>query len=124
MSKILIIALGGAVGAVVRYWLGGFVSSRWPMAFPLGTFVINVTGSFVIGVFMAFASRRPELDPHWRLLVVTGFLGAYTTFSSFEYETLLLIEAGKLVNAFAYVTLSLVIGFAAVLMGSALVRNW
>jgi CrcB protein len=123
LDKFFVVALGGAVGAVARYWIGGLVSSRWPVQFPLGTFVINVTGSFIIGCFLTLASERLTLHPHWRLLIAVGFVGAYTTFSTFEYETLKLIEAGNVLNAFGNVVLSVAVGFMAVWLGVSAVRR-
>jgi CrcB protein len=123
LDKFLVVALGGAVGAVARYWIGGLVSSRWPAQFPLGTFVINVTGSFIIGCFLTLASERLTLHPHWRLLIAVGFVGAYTTFSTFEYETLKLIEEGNVLNAVGNVVLSVAVGFIAVWLGVTATRR-
>lgn len=117
MDKIIVVALGGAIGAVARYWLGGLVNSRWPASFPLGTFVINITGSFIIGCFLTLASERMTMHPNWRLLIAVGFVGAYTTFSTFEYETLKLIEEGNILNAVGNVVLSVAVGFIAVWLG-------
>ena len=75
MSKLFVVALGGAIGAVARYWLGGLINSRLPMQFPLGTFVINVTGSFIIGFFLTLVSQRITIHPNWRLLIAVGFVG-------------------------------------------------
>ena len=119
MSKVLTIAFGGALGALARYWLSEFVATRWPTIFPLGTFIINITGSFVIGFFLTFAAVRYELNPHWRLFIAVGFLGAYTTFSTFEYETLKLIEEGHLPTALFYVLSSVIVGLIAVWAGAA-----
>ena len=118
MNKLIIVAIGGAIGAVARYWLGGQIDTRWPMSFPLGTSFINLTGSFIIGFFMGLVSQRATLHPHWRLLIVAGFVGAYTTFSTFEYETLQLIEKGQAALALFYVTSSVLIGFIAVWFGT------
>jgi CrcB protein len=97
--------------------VGSLITSRWPMTFPLSTFVINITGSFIIGFFLAFAGAHPAINPHWRLLIAVGFVGAYTTFSTFEYEILNLIEAGLVMNATLYFILSAVVGFVAVRLG-------
>ena len=86
------VGLGGFLGANARYLLGGFISQRWGTVFPLGTFVINVTGSFILGFFLAYAQDRPWLEPSARLTFAVGFVGAYTTFSTFEYETMRLIQ--------------------------------
>ena len=122
MSKVLTIAIGGALGALARYWLNAFVATRWPTNFPLGTFIINITGSFVIGFFLTFAIVHYDLNPHWRLFIAVGFLGAYTTFSTFEYETLKLIEEGHLPTALFYVLSSVIVGLIAVWAGAAATR--
>lgn len=119
MDKILLVALGGAFGAVARYWLGGLIVSHLPSRFPLGTFVVNITGSFIIGCFLTLFGDRTTLHPNWRLLVATGFVGAYTTFSTFEYETFRLIESGDFPHAAWNVLLSVMVGFAAVSLGVA-----
>ena len=117
MGKLLVVALGGAMGAVARYWLGGWILARLPTELPLGTFVINVTGSFIIGLVMTLIGERLTLHPNWRLLVAVGFVGAYTTFSTFEYETFKLIENGSYLSAALNVILSVVVGFVAVALG-------
>lgn len=124
MSKIIVVALGGAIGAVARYWLGGLINSRLTMQFPLGTFVINVTGSFIIGFFLTLVSQRITIHPNWRLLIAIGFVGAYTTFSTFEYETLKLIEEGSVLSAALNVILSFVVGFIAVWLGVTAARRF
>ncbi len=86
------VGLGGFLGANARYLLGGFISERWGAVFPYGTFVINITGSFILGFFMAYAQDRPWVEPGARLLFAVGFVGAYTTFSTFEYETMRLLQ--------------------------------
>ena len=90
--KYLAVALGGAAGAMLRFFLGGVIISRQIAPFPLATFVINVTGSFIIGFFLTLAAEKLKIDPYIRLMVVVGFVGAYTTFSTFEYETARLVE--------------------------------
>lgn len=124
MTKLLVVALGGAVGAMPRYWLGGMISSKLSSEFPLGTFVINVTGSFIIGFFLTLVSERITINPNWRLLVAVGFVGAYTTFSTFEYETLKLVESGSIVRALLNVALSLALGFLAVWLGVVAARRF
>ncbi len=124
MSKLIVVALGGAIGAVARYWLGGLINSRLPMQFPLGTFIINVTGSFIIGFFLTLVSQRITVHPNWRLLIAVGFVGAYTTFSTFEFETLKLIEEGSVVSAALNVILSFVLGFIAVWLGVTAARRF
>ncbi len=124
MSKLIMVALGGAIGATARYGLGNLINSRLPMQFPLGTFVINVTGSFIIGFFLTLVSQRITVHPNWRLLIAVGFVGAYTTFSTFEFETLKLIEEGSVASAALNVVLSLVVGFIAVWLGVTAARRF
>ena len=111
------VGLGGFLGANARYLLGGFISQRWGTAFPLGTFVINVTGSFILGFFMSYAHERPWLEPGARLMFAVGFVGAYTTFSTFEYETMRLMQQGELLLASLNVFGSLITGTIAVFGG-------
>lgn len=122
LGKYSVIAVGGALGAMARYWVGGIVAARLGGVFPYGTLVINATGSLVLGFFMAMASER-LLSPNWRLLVAIGFAGAYTTFSTFEYETYMLIEEGSWLRAVANVVLSVGICFTALAGGIVLGRR-
>lgn len=116
-TKYMAVAAGGALGAVLRYYLGGTILSRVAVPFPLATFVINVTGSFILGFFLTVATERINISPHLRLAVAVGFVGAYTTFSTFEYETARLLEERHMLQAFLNVVLSFVLGFAAVWLG-------
>ena len=123
MGAVLWVGLGGFLGANARYLLGGWAASRLGIAFPYGTFIINVTGSFILGFFLAFAQERPWVAPSARLLFAVGFVGAYTTFSTFEYESLRLLQDGELLLAAAYVIGSVLIGGVAGVAGIAL-GNW
>ena len=114
LTRYLAVALGGALGAMLRFYLGGSVLARTAAPFPTATFVINITGSFIIGFFLTLVTERIPLSPHVRLAVAVGFVGAYTTFSTFEYETARLFEEGDYVRASLNVVLSFVIGFIAV----------
>lgn len=111
------VGLGGFLGANARYLLGGYISDRWGAVFPLGTFVINVTGSFILGFFLAYAQERPWVAPGARLMFAVGFVGAYTTFSTFEYETMRLIQERELFLATLNVFGSLLSGAVAVFAG-------
>lgn len=122
MKHVLAVGAGGFLGAVARYLVSLGVARVWPHPFPLGTLLINVTGSFVLGWFTTWVAARAELDPAWRLLVATGFVGAYTTFSTFEYETRRLSEAGLHGLALLNVTASVAAGYAAVSLGVRLAR--
>jgi CrcB protein len=119
----LAVAAGGALGAMLRYYIGGSVFARTWTPFPLATFVINVTGSFIIGFFLTLATERLHLSPTLRLAVAVGFVGAYTTFSTFEYETIRLVEEGHLIHAVLNVALSVTVGFVSVWGGIALART-
>jgi CrcB protein len=123
LNRYFVVAVGGAVGACLRYYLGSTVLSRTVVPFPTATFVINITGSFVIGFFLTLATERVRIDPNLRLAIAVGFVGAYTTFSTFEYETARLIEAKEIMLALLNVTLSLFIGFAAVWLGIVAARK-
>lgn len=96
-----IIALGGGIGSVSRYLVTIWAAERFGSAFPYGTLLVNVAGSFIIGLFMTLFLERIELDPQWRLFIAVGFLGGLTTFSSFSYETLRLVQEGAMSQAFA-----------------------
>lgn len=114
LTKYLAVAGGGAVGAVLRYYLTLSGLSRTMQPFPTATFVINITGSFIIGFFLTLVTERIPINPNIRLAVAVGFVGAYTTFSTFEYETARLVEGRDFLYAFLYVVLSFAVGFGAV----------
>ena len=96
MARFLIISIGAIVGANLRYWVGDWVAQRFGASFPYGNLVINLSGSLILGFFMTLVSGRFLVDPHWRLLVTIGFLGSYTTFSSYTFESVNLILSGQL----------------------------
>jgi fluoride exporter len=114
MTRYLCVLIGGGLGAVARYALGSAVSARYAGRFPLATFLINISGSFLIGLLMAiFNTRLPVTHTNWRLLLVTGVLGGFTTFSSFEYESLVAVKSGNPYLAVIYIFCSVGIGFLA-----------
>jgi CrcB protein len=115
---VLWVGVGGGVGAITRYLLGLWIAERFGTAFPWGTFVINVTGSLLIGIILTVLTDKVVADPVWRLLLVVGFLGGYTTFSSYPVEALTLANAGECVFALAYVLGSNVVGLLAVVLGA------
>ena len=123
LTKYLAVAAGGAAGAMLRYCLTLSGLGRAAQPFPMATFVINITGSFIIGFFLTLATERIPINPHIRLAVAVGFVGAYTTFSTLEYETARLLEGKDFVYAFLYVVLSFAIGFGAVWAGIILARQ-
>jgi CrcB protein len=116
----ILVAIGGATGSLVRYLAASAIVKRFGGGFPLGTFLINVTGSFLIGFLMTILTERFHVDPNWRLLLVVGFLGGYTTFSSFEWETYTAVRAGGLWTGMFNVVSSVMLGYVAVWLGSML----
>lgn len=123
MMNVLVIGIGGFMGAVARYGISVWIGQRWGRSFPLGTFVINVSGSFLIGLLMTLMAERFTEDPQWRLLLVVGFLGAYTTFSTFEYETGALLKDGEWLFAMLNIILSVVVGFIALKLGEMIAKT-
>lgn len=117
MQKYLLIALGGALGSIARYWVGATVINRLGSRFPWGTLLINLTACILIGFSVTFLTRRAGLNPASRYLVPIGFIGAYSTFSTYEWETLLLIRGGTFSLAAIYSLGSLVLGLAATWCG-------
>jgi fluoride exporter len=117
LIKYLMVALGGAVGAIARFWVGGYVGQRMGTRFPYGTFVINCSGSFVVGLVVTLLAERTHWSANLRYLIPIGFVGAYTTFSTFEFETLRALQDGQVFVAGLNVVLSVVIGFVSVWLG-------
>jgi CrcB protein len=122
MPALLAVALGGALGAVARYQLSLWVHARWPSAFPTGTLVVNMLGCLLLGVLAGTLETRAAASPTLRLFLGAGLLGAFTTFSTFELETLLAFERGHAGVALTYVAVSVLVGLAAVWVGLRLGR--
>ena len=122
MINFIVVFAGGGIGAAVRFALGTWIGQRWGRSFPLGTFVINVSGSFLIGLLMTLMAERFTENPAWRLLLVVGVLGGYTTFSSFEYETGKLVTDGEYMYATLNAVLSVIVGFAALKLGDMIAK--
>jgi CrcB protein len=122
LDKYLLVGLGGFLGAIARFALGTWAAEKWGPGFPYGTLLINVSGSFVLGLFLTAGAARLGIDPRWRLFFAVGFLGAYTTFSTFTYETVQLLLANNWRPALAYVGVSNVLGVGAALLGVGLGR--
>jgi CrcB protein len=118
MKDILWVSLGAIFGANLRYGIARLTGKLVQHPFPLGTLIINITGSFVLGVFFMWARQRVDLDPRWRLLIAVGFCGGYTTFSAFAWETLDLANQGSWGLAALNVVASNALGLAAVLAGA------
>ncbi|HTS88201.1 MAG TPA: fluoride efflux transporter CrcB [Gemmatimonadales bacterium] len=117
------IALGSAIGGVSRYLFGGFIQRLTGGTFPTGTFLINVVGSFLLGLFYRYASESIAVTPEVRAFLTIGFCGGFTTFSSFSYETVRLLEDGETARALAYVGLSVGISLVAAVLGIAAGRE-
>ena len=122
MYKYFFIALGGSLGAIARYWIGSAISGRMGTRFPYGTFVINITACLIIGFSVVFLGRRTELSQAWLFLIPIGFIGSYSTFSTFEWETFSSLQTGTFVIAAVYVLLSFSLGLAAVWCGVLIAR--
>ena len=118
MQKYLLIALGGALGSIARYWVGSTIAGRLGIRFPYGTLIVNITACIIIGFSLTYMSRRADLNPAMRYLIPIGFIGAYSTFSTYEWETLSSIRAGAFFIAALYAGGSLILGLIAVWGGS------
>jgi CrcB protein len=118
LQKYFLIAFGGALGSMARYWVGSTIASRMGTKFPYGTFVINISACVIIGLSLTFLAKRVELNAAWRFLVPVGFIGAYSTFSTYEWETFSTIRIGAFLLATLYAVSSLILGLAAVWGGS------
>ena len=117
MQKYIFIALGGSLGSIARFWVGSTLASRLGTKFYYGTFVINITACIIIGFALTFLGRRMELNPAWRYLILIGFVGSYSTFSTYAWETFSSIRAGAFFIASLYAVGSLFLGLVAVWCG-------
>ena len=120
MQKYLLIAVGGALGSMARYWVGTAVAARTGIKFPYGTLIVNITACFIIGFTLTFLAERTDISPAWRFLIPVGFIGAYSTFSTYEWETLATLRSGAFAAAGLYVVGSLILGLGATWGGSVL----
>jgi len=121
-TPILLVAIGGLVGSVARYWLSGIAQSLTGAGFPSGTLAVNILGSFVVGLVMSLSLDRGLLDDHFRILLTTGFCGGFTTMSTFSYETLALLRDGEQLLALGNVGATFAACLGAVWLGSVLAR--
>jgi CrcB protein len=117
------VAIGSAIGGVSRFLLGSFIQQKAGVAFPIGTLVINITGSFLLGFLLRYALATTAISPEVRGLLTTGFCGGYTTFSTFTYETLGLLEEGEVLRASSYVLLSVIVALVGAYLGVTLARE-
>ena len=117
------VALGSAAGGVARFALTTFVQQRVSPDFPVGTLIVNISGSLLLGFLLRYALGSDAISAEARALVTTGFCGGYTTFSTFTYETLVLMEDGQSIRAATYMLLSVVFSLAGVWLGTAAARE-
>jgi CrcB protein len=122
MLDILVISLGAIVGANCRYFISRYAAQVLGPMFPYGTLIINVTGSLSVGFFVIWTSERVLVDPRWRLLVVVGFCGAFTTFSSYAFETMSLFDQGQWLLTLTNIFSNNLLCLAGALAGMALAR--
>jgi fluoride exporter len=123
LQKYFLIAIGGALGSIARFWVGSTVAGRMGTRFPYGTLVVNITACIVLGFCLAFLDKRSLLNPAWRFLIPVGFVGAYSTFSTFEWEAFANLQTGAFLIAALYIALSIVLGLAGVWCGVAIARS-
>jgi CrcB protein len=102
LQKYLLIALGGALGSIARFWVGSTIAGRMGIKFPYGTLIVNITACIIIGFSLTYLGRRADLSPAWRFLIPIGFIGAYSTFSTYEWETLSTLRSGAFLLAAFY----------------------
>lgn len=122
LKNLLIVGLGGGAGSILRYLCQKWVYQFYPHPFPWGTLLVNIAGCFLIGVFYAISEKTSFLTPEWRLLLTTGFCGGFTTFSAFAFENLTLLRTGDITYFILYITVSVLLGSAAVFGGMALIK--
>lgn len=117
MQKYLYIAIGGSLGAIARYWVGSAVTGKLGTRFPYGTFIVNLTACIIIGFSLELLGKHTDLNPAWRYLIPTGFVGAYSTFSTFEWETFTSLQIGSFAVAGIYVVSSVIVGLVGIWCG-------
>jgi CrcB protein len=121
LQNVLLISLGAVIGANLRYWVGQRAAGFAP-GFPLGTLIINITASLVLGFFLIWTTERVLADPRWRMFIAVGFCATYSTYSSYAYETFDLFQKGHLSLAALNILLTNVVCFIAVIAGASIAR--
>jgi CrcB protein len=122
IRNILLIGFGGGVGSIARYFCQRWFNESYPHPFPWGTFMVNLVGCFLIGVIYAASEKTSAVSPHLRLLLITGFCGGFTTFSTFAFENMNLLRGGDISYFFLYTAGSVVIGIMGVFAGVAIMK--
>ena len=118
MQKYLLIAAGGALGSIARFWVGSTVAGRMGIKFPYGTLLVNLSACLILGFTLTYMGKMADLNSAWRFLFPIGFIGAYSTFSTYEWETLSTLRSGAFFLATLYAAGSLILGLVAVWGGS------
>jgi CrcB protein len=121
-KNILIVGIGGGLGSITRFLCQKYISAWYPHPFPFGTFLVNILGCFLIGVFYALAEKGNILTPEWRLFLTTGICGGFTTFSAFAYENVTLLRSGDFLYFGLYIAGSVFLGIIATFGGIALLK--
>ncbi len=122
MRTLLIIGLGGGIGSILRYLVQVYISRYVTLAFPVGTLLVNISGCLLIGLLYGLSTRYTVITVEWRLFLITGICGGYTTFSSFSYESISLFKQGNYTYFILYTTLSFVLGLLATVGGTAITK--
>jgi CrcB protein len=120
--EVIVVTIGGGIGSAARYLVSTWAAARFGSEFPYGTLIVNIVGCFIIGAFMTMATERLIVSPYWRLFVIVGIVGGFTTFSSFSYETMHLLQETDVLRAFYNVGLNVLVGFSATWLGIGLAR--
>jgi CrcB protein len=118
LQKYLLIAAGGALGSIARFWVGSTVAGRMGIKFPYGTLLVNLSACLILGFTLTYMGKMADLNSAWRFLFPIGFIGAYSTFSTYEWETLSTLRSGAFFLATLYAAGSLILGLVAVWGGS------
>ena len=122
IRNILIVGIGGGIGSIARYLCQKFFIETYPQTFPLGTFLVNIFGCFLIGLFYALSEKGNVLTPEWRLFLATGLCGGFTTFSAFAYENVILLKTDHILIFGLYAAGSVALGILATFCGMALLK--
>ncbi len=122
IKTMLIVFAGSGFGGVARYAVQTWVLKMYPSSFPLGTFIVNILGCLLIGLFYSLSEKSNMLTPEWRLALTTGLCGGFTTFSAFAYENMNLLKTGDYINMGLYITGSVLLGIAAVFAGAFIIK--
>jgi CrcB protein len=122
MRALFYVGIGGGLGSILRYLTQIFVGRHVPLAFPLGTFLVNCSGCFLIGMFYSMSTKYTSFNPEWRLFLITGICGGFTTFSTYSYDGLVLLRQGSNLSFMFYMIGSVVLGLLATFAGAALFK--